>query len=64
MASPEPDKIEPVTLYVREGIGVFLFEFRLKPVKYCMVRGPLIGPLIVRRMVDADGIPGLRMGPV
>ena len=39
LASSDPDKIEPVTLYVSEGIGAYMFEFRLKPVKYLIGKG-------------------------
>jgi hypothetical protein len=35
---------EPVTLYVSEGIGAYMFEFREKPVKYFMDKGPFDRP--------------------
>jgi hypothetical protein len=41
LASSDPGKTEPVTLYVSEAIGAYRFEFREKPVKYFMGISPL-----------------------
>jgi len=56
---------EPVTLYVSEGIGAYMYEFREKPVKYFMGKGPLDRPHGLSsgwRMLMAS--PGVSMGPV
>jgi hypothetical protein len=44
LASSDSGKIEPVTLYVSEGIGAYMFEFRQKPFKYFTGKGPLDQP--------------------
>jgi hypothetical protein len=40
----EPEKIEPVTLNISEGIGAYMFEFRKKPVKYFTGNGSFDWP--------------------
>jgi len=44
LAGSDPGKIEPVTLYVSEGIGAYMFEFRKWPFKYFNSNGVLDWP--------------------